>query len=180
MEDVDGFMELYVREREAVMRFLARRTLEAAVAADLTAETFALALRAWPRLRDRTEEEMRAWLFTVARRRISRYLRRAEVERRAIERLGLQVPFLHEDDIAAIEQRAGLSELRASLGVELARLSGEQRDALRLRIVEDRPYDEVAAELGISEQAARARVSRALRALARALGPRWPTEEAWR
>lgn len=165
------FAAMYAREGEVVLVFLARRTLDAAIAADLAAETFAQAFRSWPRLVGRSEEEVRAWLFTVARRQVSRYLRRGRVERRAVQRLGIRVPALYEDDVAAIEERAGLTELRAALGVELARLSLEQREALRLRVVEERPYAEVATTLGISEQAVRARVSRGLRALAGALEP---------
>lgn len=151
--------------------FLARRTLDPAIAADLTAETFALAFGAWSRLRGRSENEVRAWLYTVARRQVSRYLRRGRVERRAVQRLGIQLPALNDDDITAIERRAGLSELRTALGVELARLSHEQREALQLRVVEERSYAEIASELGISEQVVRARVSRGLRALAGALEP---------
>jgi RNA polymerase sigma factor (sigma-70 family) len=169
MVDADTFALMYAREGEVVLVFLARRTLDAAIAADLAAETFALAFVSWPRLRGRPEEEVRAWLFTVARRQVSRYLRRGRVERRAVQRLGVAVPSLHEDDVAAIEERAGFSELRAALGAELARLSVEQREALRLRVVEERSYAEVALLLGVSEQAARARVSRGLRALAGAL-----------
>lgn len=137
----------------------------------MTAETFAIAFCSWPRLQERSEAEIRAWLFTVARRQQPRYFRRARVERGAVERLGIRVPQLHEDDVALIEERAGLAELRSPLGVELARLSGEQREALRLRVVEDRPYGEVARLLGVSEQAARAQVSRGLRSRAGALEP---------
>ena len=151
------------------MAFLARRTLDGAIAADLTAETFAQAFRSWPRLQGRSEEEVRAWLFTVGRRQVSRYLRRGRVEHRAVQRLGIRLPSLHEDDVAAIEERAGLAELRAALSLELGRLSLEQREALRLRVVEERSYAEVALVLGVSEPAARARVSRGLRALAGAL-----------
>ncbi len=168
----DGeFAAMYATEGEAVLIFLVRRTLDAGIAADLAAETFAQAFRSWPRLRGRSEEEVRAWLFTVARRQVSRYLRRGRVERRAVQRLGIRMPSIHEDDVAAIEERAGLAELRAALGVELARLSLEQREALRLRVVEERSYAEVALVLGVSEQAVRARVSRGLRALAGALEP---------
>lgn len=176
MDEGDEFGCMYAREADAVLVFLARRTLDVAVAADLMAETFALAFRAWPRLRGRSVEEIRGWLFTVARRQVSRYLRRARVERRAVERLGLRVPVLHEDDLASIEARAGLGELRSALGVELARLSAQQRTALQLRVVEDRPYSEVAVLLGVSEQAARARVSRGLRALAAGLERYRPEE----
>ena len=165
------FAAMYAREGEVVLVFLARRTLDAAIAADLAAETFAQAFGSWARLQGRSEEEMRAWLFTVARRQVSRYLRRGRVERRAVQRLGIRVPSLHEDDVAAIEARAGLDQLRVALSVELARLTLEQREALRLRVVEDRSYAEVALTLGISEQAVRARVSRGLRALAGALEP---------
>jgi hypothetical protein len=44
---------MYAREAGAVLVFLARRTLDVAVAADLTAETFALAFSSWSRLRCR-------------------------------------------------------------------------------------------------------------------------------
>jgi RNA polymerase sigma factor (sigma-70 family) len=171
IEDANAFMELYVREREVVTVFIVRRTFDVSVAADLTAETFALALTSWSRLRGRSQEEQRAWLFTVARRQVARYFRRSRIELRATQRLGIQVPEVDADDVAAIEERAGLAELRASVRAELERLSAEQRQALRLRVVEERSYEEVALALGISEQAARARVSRGLRALARALEP---------
>lgn len=156
---------MYAREIERVLIFLARRTLDVTLAADLAAETFAIAFRGWPRLQGRTDEEVRAWLFTVARRQVSRYFRSARAEQRAVRRLGIQVPAVYEDDIDLIEERAGLSTLRAEVGARLMNLKPQHRDALRLRVVEERPYPEVAAALGISEQAARARVSRGLRAM---------------
>ncbi|HWF24009.1 MAG TPA: sigma-70 family RNA polymerase sigma factor [Solirubrobacteraceae bacterium] len=178
MDDADAFSLLYEREGEAVLVFLARRTLDVETAVELTAETFAIALGSWGRVRELGAEQARAWLFTVARRRYGRYLRKARVERRAVQRLGIRVPTVHHDDLALIEERAGLSELRAALGPELARLSDGQRQALQLRVVEERPYDEVALRLGISEQTARARVSRGLRALTLALEPhRGPQKE---
>jgi RNA polymerase sigma-70 factor (ECF subfamily) len=171
MDDVDAFASLYEREGEAVLVFLARRTLDAEVAVDLTAETFALALGSWRRIRRLAPEQARAWLFTVARRQYGRYVRTARVERRAIRRLEIQVPLVHEDDLAAIEQRAGLSALRELLRGELERLGEGQREALQLRVVEERSYAEVARRLGVSEQTARARVSRGLRTLMAALEP---------
>jgi len=61
-----------------VLLFLARRTLDADVAVELTAETCALALSSWRRLRELAPEQARAWLFTVARRLYGRYLRTAD------------------------------------------------------------------------------------------------------
>ncbi len=169
MADAGEFDDLYRRESEGVLVFFARRTLDPEVALDLTAETFAHAYIGWHGLRGDSREQRQAWLFTIARRRLSRYLRRGRVERRALRRLGIQTPLAYDDDLALIEERAGLAELRAALSGELVRLSAAQRRALDLRIVQERTYAEVARDLGISELAARARVSRALRALGRSL-----------
>lgn len=169
MDDVEAFCELYRREGESVLLFLTRRTWDGELALELTAETFAVALASWGKVARLAAEQQRAWLFTVARRLVSRYVRRARVERRAIQRLGMQVPHVEHDDLAAIERRAGLPELRSALKRELGRLSGAQREALRLRVVEERGYDEIAALLGVSEPTVRARVSRGLRKLSTAL-----------
>ena len=171
MDDADAFSELYRREGESVLIFLTRRTWDGETALELTAETFAVALRSWRKLGGLGVEQQRAWLFTVARRLLGRYLRRARVERRAIQRLGMQVPRIDEDDLLSIERRAGLPELRRMVQVELERLSATQREALRLRVVEELGYREISLRLGVSEQTVRARVSRGLRALTRALEP---------
>jgi RNA polymerase sigma-70 factor (ECF subfamily) len=177
VDDANGFSMLYRSEGEAVLVFLARRTLDAELALELTAETFATALESWSCVGSLAPEAARAWLFTVAWRLYGRYVRKARVERRAIERLGIQVPVVHEEDLAIIEARAGLGPIRAALRDELARLSDGQQAALQLRIVEERPYEEIAARLGISEQTARARVSRGLRGLTAALASRLTDQE---
>ncbi len=177
MDDADAFSELYRREGEPVLIFLTRRTWDGETALELTAETFALALRSWRKLEKLGPEQQRAWLFTVARRQLARYLRRAKVERRAMQRLGMQVPQVDQDDLLLIERRAGLPELRRMVELELTRLSATQREALRLRVVEEHSYQEISLQLGVSEQTVRARVSRGLRALARALEPYHAAQE---
>lgn len=165
----EAFAAVYEREGEQVLVFLARRTLDVELALDLTAETFALALQSWHRVRRLGPEQTRAWLFTVARRQYSRYLRRARVERRTLERLGIEVPTVQEDDLALIEARAGLDDLRRAVAEELDGLADGQRQALQLRVVQELPYPEVASALGITEPTARARVARGLKTLAAAL-----------
>jgi RNA polymerase sigma factor (sigma-70 family) len=169
MHDADAFAALYEQESDMVLAFVARRTLDAEVALDITAETFAQAFRGRRSFRGDTDAQRRAWLLTIARRQIGRYLRRGVVERRALERLGVSVPVAHEDDLRAIEDAAQLAELRATLSRELDRLRVDQRQALQLRVVEEHSYRDIAAALNITEQAARARVSRGLRSLSHAL-----------
>ena len=106
-----------------------------------------------------------AWLFGIARHELSAYFRRGAVERRAMRTLGLDVPVLTDGDYERVEELADLRARRSELVRALAELPLEQREALHLRVVEERPYREVAQTLGITEDTARARVSRALRAL---------------
>lgn len=169
MAPTNAFVSLYERDAEAVLLFFTRRTLDVEVALDLTAETFAQAWRGWAGVRLDNDAEVQGWLYTIARRQLGRYLRRGFVERRALQRVGLAVPELADDEIAAIERAAEIDGIRATLGAELHKLAESQRSALQLRIVDELPYDEVARRLGTSETTARARVSRGLRALAAAL-----------
>jgi RNA polymerase sigma factor (sigma-70 family) len=167
--DDASFSTLYRGTAQDVVVFFVRRTYDAEAAADLMAETFAKAYLGRRRFRGSTEEEARAWLFGIARRRLGMYLRRGKAESRALRRLGLERPELVEGEFARIEQLAGLDGMRATLAEHLSRLAPAQRSALELRVVRELPYPDVANQLGISEQAARARVSRALRTLGSAL-----------
>jgi RNA polymerase sigma-70 factor, ECF subfamily len=167
--DEVGFSRLYRGAAQDLVVFFARRTYDPEAAADLMAETFAKAYLGRRRFRGSTEEQARAWLFGIARRRFAMYVRRGKAERRALRRLGLERPQLVEGEYARIEELAGLDAMRTALAEHLGRLAPAQRRALELRVVRELPYPDVADRLGVSEQAARARVSRALRGLEAAL-----------
>ena len=66
---------------------------------------------------------------------------------------------------------ASTSSQREQFQAAYSVLEATQRDALHLRVIEERSYEEIALQLGISQQTVRARVSRGLRALAHALEP---------
>lgn len=66
--------------------------------------------------------------------------------------------------------RAVDAPLLVALTHALAGLPASQVDTLRLRVMEDLPYSEVARRLGCSEGAARVRVSRGLARLHQELG----------
>lgn len=166
--ELDHLARLYEAHAASVLRFLARRTLQADLAVDLVAETFAQALAHRDQFRGASDEEALAWLYGIARHELSSYFRRGVVARRALAELGLSVPALTDLDFERVEELADLQHERAVVAQALAELSAGHREALRLRIVEEQSYSEVARALGTSEQTARARVSRALRALAHA------------
>ena len=167
--DPEAFADYYRRHFESVLAYLTRRACDAEVGLDLTAETFAQAFIGRHRFRGSTQQEAEGWLFQIAKRQLSRYLRRGKLEVRAVKQLGIEIPRLDDERRARIEELADLNGIRSVLAAELSELSNGQREAVRLRVVEELSYVEVAARLRISEQAARLRVSRALRSLAAAL-----------
>lgn len=169
LQSAEGFEAFYRRQSPRVLRFFASRIYESQLAFDLTAETFAQALRVRHRLRGETEQQAAAWLHSIARRQLSRYYRRGKAERRALDRLRVEMPRLDEEDLTEIETFADLGTRRDAVQAGLVQLSREHRRALQLRVVEERSYPEIARRLSVSEPTARARVSRALRALAQTI-----------
>jgi RNA polymerase sigma-70 factor (ECF subfamily) len=161
--DVDA---LYARHHDDLLLYLVRRTADPEVALDLWSETFAQAVAGRRKFRGGTEEEAAGWLYGIAKRQLARYFRRGYAEQRAMLKLGLERPPADEELLADIAHRAELDGLRVELAAALATLSESVREAVKLRVVEERPYNEIAQTLSISEQAARARVSRGLAALA--------------
>ena len=166
--DLDHLARLYEEHAADLVRFFARRTFQADVAVDLVAETFAQALAHRDQFRGASDGEALAWLFGIARHELGTYFRRGVVARRAMAQLGLTVPALTGADFERVEELADLRAQREVVAQALAELSIDHREALRLRIVEEQSYAEVARRLGTTEGTARARVSRALRALAQA------------
>lgn len=160
---------LYRRHARTMVTFFARRTLDAEAAVDLVAETFATAIAERHRFRGTTDAEQAGWLYGIARNLLSNWYRRAGVESRALRRVGIETPPLTDADVERIEELAALAELRARVAAAMAGLPADAREALQLRVVEERSYTETAAALGIAEPAARARVSRGLRVLAAVL-----------
>jgi len=141
-----------------ILLFLTRRTYDAEVALDLTAETFARAYASRRRFRGRTDDDLAAWLFGIARNVLARYIRRGVVERRCLERLGIDVPTMTPDEITRVNELAGLSHLRRAVAEEFAALANDQRTALQLRVINELDYPEVARRLNVPEATARARV----------------------
>src|SRR5215813_13469056 len=168
-QDPDAFAAFYDAYAERVLLFLVRRVLDVDTAFDLLSETFAIALERRGQFRGSSAEQEQGWLFSIARSELSHYWRDGRVERIALARLGVGIPGLTDPEIERIEQLSGINELFPALHDAMAELPEDQRRAVELRVVEEHGYAEVATMLGVSEQTARARVSRGLRALARSL-----------
>lgn len=169
LKSAAGFSSFYEEHAGDMLRFFMRRVGLPEVALDLTAETFAAAFIARSRFRGKSEEEAAGWLYAIARAQLAGYRRRGVSERQAIERLGIALPELSREDQDRIEEMIDAEGLGHLAQQGLAALAPGEREAIELRILEELPYGEVATQLGITQEAARARVSRGLRNLAASL-----------
>jgi RNA polymerase sigma factor (sigma-70 family) len=103
------------------------------------------------------------WLFAIAHAKLADLHRRGAVDRRARLRLGVAPVSAEDEQLERVE--ALLDEPRAVL--LLSELPEDERDAVLARVVEERPYADIAAARATSEQVIRKRVSRALNRLRR-------------
>jgi RNA polymerase sigma-70 factor (ECF subfamily) len=162
LADPDAFGTFYDRFEAGVLAFFYRATRRADIAADLTAETFAAALSSAGTFNPELGSA-RGWLFAIARHQLADTWERGRVEDRARRRLRLEPLALTDELLERIEELGGGAGPTALQLLE--QLPGDQRDAVRGRVVEERDYAELAAALSCSESVVRQRVSRGLRAL---------------
>jgi RNA polymerase sigma-70 factor, ECF subfamily len=161
--DLAAFGPFYARYVDRIYTYLCTRTGQARAedAADLSQQVFLQALDALPRYRAREGTSVAAWLFSIARNAATDWQRR---QRRTVpweavpEELHPPAPetadgvALRRDEIAQVQRL-------------LASLDEETREAIVLRFTAQLTLAEIGAVLGISEDAARKRITRALHTL---------------
>lgn len=159
--DEEAFAALYRVYLPLVLRWSVRAVGDPELAADLTAEVFAAALLASRRYRSEAGP-VGAWLIGIAHNKLRESRRRRRVEDSARRRLGLEPVALTDADLERVEELVGMDGRLEAL---LAELPAEQRDAVVARVIDERPYKEIAVELRCSTSVVRQRVSRGLRSL---------------
>ncbi len=154
-------MTLYRRYMPVVLRWCLRETGNREIAADLSAEVFAAALISARRYRPE-QGSVLTWLLGIARNKLLESRRRKRVEDSARRRLRLEPVALSSSDLDRVEELASLDEHILAL---VDGLPAPLREALDARVVQERPYEEIAVELRCSQSVVRQRVSRALKSL---------------
>jgi RNA polymerase sigma-70 factor (ECF subfamily) len=166
----DGFEEVY--DRHAARVFAWSRARVGDHAADLTAEVFARAWLGRGRFRPEGDEgSALPWLLGIAQNVCRESLRKRRVEDAARRRLGMPRLFARDAALDAVLDRRSLSESERRA---VASLPERDRELLQLRVIEERPYRDIAVRLRCTPQAARHRVSRLLRQLQCTLGGQQP------
>ena len=168
---------LYRRHARALLAFFQRRVDDPELATDLMSDTFTTALERREQFRGSTAAELSGWLWSIAQSTLREHERRGVAARRGARRLGRERRALTAGEPERIEELAGSESLRAAVARNLELLPVEQREALRLRVVEGLPYAEIAHRLGLTASGTRTRVTRAIRDLRRTLDRELADEE---
>ena len=154
-----------VSHRPYLVRFALRKLRDAALAEDAVHDVIEAVLSGRARFGGRAA--LRSWLTAVLKNKIVDTLRRGDHHHDTLDdddggegaAHGVACLQPRPDEIA--EQREELARVLAGID----RLPPTLRDAMRLRIVEDRSTESVCAELGISEENLFVRVHRARKQL---------------
>ena len=179
MSDDTELLRRYVRERsEAAFTELVQRHLnlvyaaalrlaggDSALAEDLTQAVFVELARKAPRLV--RHPTLAGWLYTSVRH-VSANVRRAETRRQRREEVALAMNESSSPD----SPEAAWFQIRPLIDDAMHELSETDRTAVVLRFFQERNLREVGEALGLSENAARMRVDRALDKLRALLGRR--------
>jgi RNA polymerase sigma factor (sigma-70 family) len=128
---------------------------------DCYQETWLAALRAYPQLRDASN--LKSWIFTVASRKAIDHTRARR--RRAVPVADVPEPAGADAGESAVDTPGGAIRADDGLWSQVRGLPPKQRTALALRYVADAGYDEIAAVMDTSEDAARRNVHEALKRL---------------
>jgi RNA polymerase sigma-70 factor, ECF subfamily len=142
----------YRSHRDQIYWFFLRRTGDHHEAEELTQRVFADATAAFKRS-DFEPASMLSWLLVVAERRLL-----DDVRRRITARRGLRLLSHAEEAPDTVHSRQIAIALRESI----RRLPEGQRHVVVMKVMEGRPFAEIAAKLGTSEAACKMRMSRAI------------------
>jgi RNA polymerase sigma factor (sigma-70 family) len=156
--DLEALESLYRELAPEIFGWLRVRVSDREVARDLLAETFAQVVCSVGRYRGDTDAAATGWVWAIARNLLRHYYRHQQVEARARRRLGV-VEAEHTDLRAT-------GDVGARLHAALDELPEGTRESVRLRMIDELSYDEIASRQGCSESAVRKRVSRGMRTLA--------------
>jgi RNA polymerase sigma factor (sigma-70 family) len=154
----EHFRDIYESVRRRVFAYALRRTSSPEDAADVVAETFAVA---WRRLDDvPTGEDRILWFYATARRVLANHHRRVRRDSELIDRIGSHLRgALMSDEAVGADRIAALSAFR--------RLHEADRELLMLAGWEGLDSADLARLFGCSRTAVRLRLHRARARLAR-------------
>ncbi|MCY4623886.1 MAG: sigma-70 family RNA polymerase sigma factor [Chloroflexi bacterium] len=165
--DAGAFNRLVERYQTSIYNVSLRMVGDAAIAEDITQETFVSALRA---LHTFSAGNFRAWLFRIATNACRDHLRSAQVRRNtSLDALVDSSSFSFTSEQETPEEYAVRRELSSFIQQSLATLPTDQRMVLVLVDIQALSYEEAARVLKTPVGTVKSRLSRAREAMRAAL-----------
>ena len=160
--DAQAFGDLYDRYIQRVYRYCYYRTNHARDAEDLTAQIFLAALEALPRYRQ--DGHFAGWLFSIARKKVADFHRRAShAVRTQVSLEEAALPPIHADLATDVET----SQRREQLLQRVQALAEEEQELIYLRYVAELSFAEIANALRKNEEAVKKSLYRLIARLKR-------------
>jgi len=163
-QDERPFTELFRRHRRMVWCLCSRFFRDPADLEDLVQETFFKAFRALHRHSGARSGSFRAWITTIAANACKNELRTRSRRPTTVDAEPPEPP-APEDDGGSLARLLD-HERRQALSTALAALPAKDREILVMAELEQRPYPQIAEELGLTLSAVKMRGLRARAALA--------------
>jgi RNA polymerase sigma factor (sigma-70 family) len=148
-----------------VRRYFEKRGIDSQTSSDLAQDVLIVAFKGIHELRDPVA--FSGWIFGTARNKLLRHL---ENKRKSPRQFDDTTPAV-ADETPSGEHQAIDIEVRTKLRETLEELPPQMRACVKLSIVEELPYQEIAGRLGITESTVKVQIHRARKELAKRLGP---------
>jgi len=178
----EAFEDLFAAYEQKIFNAIYRLVGDYEDAADLTADTFARALRGYERFRG--DAQPYTWLYRIALNLCKNYFRQQQ-HRSRVHAFSLDSPSEMdgepmgrelEDPSQSPQSQVEARELEEKVALCLAALRPEFRTLIVLRDVQGLSYQEIGDVLGCSEKAVKSRLFRARVQLRDALGKHLPAD----
>jgi RNA polymerase sigma factor (sigma-70 family) len=156
---VAEFERLYRANVDAVTAYFARRTADAQLVADLTADTFVAVITGFGSF-DPRKGTARAWVFGIARHVYASYCAAYSQQQQKLRRLAGRRDLDH-DEVEELLERIDAERTGRNLIAELAALPVADREVIELVDIAGLRPKEAAAALGLTPGTVRMRLMRA-------------------
>lgn len=168
--DDERFRALFAADFDDVWRFARRRCASSSDADDIAAQVFAVA---WRRRDDAPTDDIRLWLFGVARNLLANHHRSGDRARRLERRLAGERPARPLATVGDVESDDRGEPLRAAI----AELNEQDREVIVMRYWDELAVTEIASLLGLTPNAVSMRLHKSRQRLAAAVGRKAPTPD---
>jgi RNA polymerase sigma-70 factor (ECF subfamily) len=155
--------QLYELYYERIYRFLVHRLFNKATAEDITSSVFLTVAKSMRAFKGSTEQDFRAWIYTIAANQANAYIRKTTRRKRLMENVVAQRR-------AAQVQGDEWSQLDwPALYAAMSRLKDEHQTIVTLRFFENMDYEEIGRIVDARPATVRVTLHRVLRKLKEAL-----------